>query len=392
MKKLSFLIVLLLIACLICENALAVNVFFTTKDVNFVPNQRLEIEYAAQNGNNEDMGISVFFTGDLAQYMSAEPANFPLGAGKTKKFTVIINFPEKIEKPGTHSETISIKEDRYNQKGTIVVFAQVNQPLRIHVPYSGKYLDASLSTDGAKQNQPITFKVSVANLGDETINSVYGTVYAYNSDNVTIGSASTDSASNLESNTQQELSTLMSSTGIMPGRYWADADMYYDGATKRTDRIEFRIGELKAQITNYTQQGYFGKINRFNVEAESSWNDPINNVYADVTLKNDTQVLNSFRTLADTLSPWEKKNLGGYIELSNVPIGNYTVEITLNYAGKTDFVSGNFEAVEEPKPEPEKPKVFPGSAIATIVGMTLLLINIIIWIMISKKKRDSNAK
>ena len=166
MRGISNLVLLLILAIIISTGASAVNIMWSTKEVDFVPNQELIIEYAVQNRNDEAMGISIFFEGDLAQYMKADPATFPLQAGEVKKFTVTINFPAYIDKPGWHAQTISIKEERYQKTGTITVYAQVNQPLSVNVPYEGKYLDGTLSTAGAKENQPITFTLSIANLGN----------------------------------------------------------------------------------------------------------------------------------------------------------------------------------------------------------------------------------
>jgi hypothetical protein len=386
MRGISNLVLLIALAAILSLEASAVNIMWSTKEVDFVPNQELIIEYAVQNGNDEDMGISIFFNGDLAQYMKAEPSSFPLRAKEYKKFIVTINFPAYIDKPGWHPQVISIKEERYRKTGTINVYAQVDQPLSINVPYEGKYLDGTLSTAGAKENQPITFTLSISNLGKTPIDSVYGTVRAYNGENSIIATANTGTALNLERGSPQELSTIISGIGIKPGKYWADAEMTYDKESKTTEKTEFRIGELKATINNYTSQGYIGKINKFTVYAESAWNDPISGVYADVVLKNGTLPAGKpLRTITENLAPWEIKPLQGYIDLADVSTGNYTAEITLSYAGRKEIISGNFEAIPEPVPEPEK-KPLPGWAVASIIAAIVILINIVLWIILSKKK------
>ncbi|MEM0230986.1 MAG: hypothetical protein QXT20_02180 [Candidatus Woesearchaeota archaeon] len=363
----------------------AVGIMFSTKDVSFVPNQELTIEYAAYNTNDETMGISIFFSGDLAEYMSASPDEFQLAPHETKKFNVIIKFPEKIEKPGVHQQLISVKENRYNQHGTIVVFAQVNQPLRIHVPYSGKYLDAYLSSEGAKQGEDVKFKVSMTNLGDQAIDRINGTVYAYNGANESVGSTDVQEVIGLEPNEVKETEALLKGDGLSPGRYWAYAELDYDGISAHTPPTEFRIGELKVDLIDFSRSGFVGKINPFYLEVESNWNEPINEVVAEVSLKNGTVKLSQFRTLSESLTSWDRKNLTGYIDLSSIPIGNYTLDISLKYGNKAEAYSGSFEVKLEPK-QKEKFTV-PQWAVISIIVIAVLLINIGIWIIINRKER-----
>jgi len=369
---------------MLAEGALAVNVWFQTRDVTFVPNQELSLAYVAENKNDEAMGISISVIGDLAEHISVSPSEFRLGPHETKEFDVVIRFPEKIEKPGVHEQLIRVKENRDAQQGTIVVFGQVNQPLRIHVPYSGKYLDAYLSTEGAKQGEDVTFKVSMSNLGDQPINRISGTVYAYNGANDSIGKTEISEVYNLEPNGNKDTEAILNAKELSPGRYWAYAELNYDGLSAHTPAIEFRIGELKVDLGEYSKSGFTGKINPFFVEVESNWNEQIRDVIAEVTLKNGTSKMAQFRTLSESLGRWERKNLTGYIDLSSVPTGNYTLELILRYADRTESSAGIYEVIPEPK---LKKSGLEGWQVIALIVIAVLIINIGIWILISRREK-----
>jgi len=385
-SKNYFLFIILVLALILLQSSFvsAMNIAYTTTNIDFQPNAVVEVDYFAINTLNEAIGASVLFTGDLSQYMRAEPATFNLEPYGSRAFKVIITFPETIEKPGSHRQTVMVKEEKLEKHAGINVFAAPGVPLFIHVAYEGKYLDTLLEATNAKLNEPVYFTVTVTNLGSETINTISGIIKVYDIKDTLIKSLNTNMIMNLEKGASSSLTAEMQTIEMTAGRYYAKAKVNYDEFSKETEDVAFRIGELKLSILNYSQEADSGKINKFFVEVESGWNDAVENVSANIIVKKDAEQLVSFRTLVDTVGGWEKKQLEGYLDASNIKPGTYDVEITLNYAGETDFKKGTIEIKEV------KEGIAKGISTLTIVLIViavLILINILIWLFVLKRRK-----
>ena len=394
-NKIILAIIPVLAILLFAEEACAMNIGYSTQNIDFVPNEVITLEYTAMNTMDEAMGVSILLVGDLIQYIKAEPETFELGPRGTKNFKITVSFPDAIEKPGSHRQVIMVKEERYNKHAGINVYAAPGVPLFIHVPFEGKYLDAVLQADDAKINEPALFTIGLTNLGSQTINSVSGDIDIYSSDKTLITNVITDRLSAFEPTFAGTLSAKMETIGFKAGKYTAKANLRYDEFSKSTEEVTFRIGELKINIVNNTKESYIGKINKFEVLAESAWNDPVEDVYAEVNLAGNGA---SFKTLADTIGAWEIKKLTGYLDATNIPLGNYTIEITLHYAGKSESKDGILEIKSEPaEKEAEKEKENGKSgikisvpAMIAIAILALVALNTIIWIIVSKKKNKQS--
>ncbi|MCX6710055.1 MAG: hypothetical protein NTV63_03850 [Candidatus Woesearchaeota archaeon] len=393
-NKIIFAIMPVLAILLFAEEAFAMNIGYSTQDIDFVPNEVITLEYTAMNTLDEAMGVSILLVGDLIQYIKAEPQTFELGPRGVKNFKITVSFPDAIEKPGSHRQVVMVKEERYNKHAGINVYAAPGVPLFIHVPFEGKYLDAVLQAEDAKINEPVLFTVGLTNLGSQTINSVSGDIDVYSSDKTLVTNVMTDSLSAFEPTFAGTLSAKMETMGFKAGKYTAKANLRYDEFSKSTEEVAFRIGELKINIVNNTKEAYIEKgFNEFEVWIESAWNDPVEDVYAEVKLAGNRA---SFKTLADTVGAWEIKTLTGYLDATSIPVGNYTIEISLNYAGKSEKKEGILEIKSKPagkEAEKEKETVKSGIKISTtamiaLAILALIALNIIFWIIISKRNRQ----
>jgi len=93
----------------------------------------------------------------------------------------------------------------------------------------------------------------------------------------------------------------------------------------------FRIGSLFVDITNYTSRFMKNSLQRFEIGIESKWNDPIEDVYANVKIFNATRNLFSFKTPSEKLEGWESKTVTGFLDTRGLAPGVYDGEIALLY-------------------------------------------------------------
>ena len=104
----------------------------------------------------------------------------------------------------------------------------------------------------------------------------------------------------------------------------------------------------------------------------------------------DEKVL-KFKTQAISLLPWVNTALPLYIDTSDIPVGEYTLEVDLRYEGdstKYEFpisvVEGVLEELEDLQPPPS---MNPWTIIGVSVGI-LIILNIILMIILRRRKNS----
>src|SRR3989344_1716109 len=89
-----------------------------------------------------------------------------------------INFPVRL-KPGQHTAEIWVVETGNNNKeeGSILVASLgVVHKLFVRVPYPDEYLEGILYISEQKDGGPITFTVSLSNIGTKDLNKIIGSI------------------------------------------------------------------------------------------------------------------------------------------------------------------------------------------------------------------------
>jgi hypothetical protein len=392
-NKSSLLLFLIILFALCSENALAIGASKYTSRIEFSPNGIEEMRYTVTNENAEQVQVLLSLKGEFSQYASFRPADkFYLSPGESADFYMTITFPETFERPGIYLNRVTITEVKPNT-GAMQFRPELGLRLDINVPYEGKYPYGVLAVDDSKPGQDINFKLTITNLGQETINSLFSTVRFYEGTKE-ISAVVTTTENNIAKDQAVELFGAFKSLNLKPGTYYADAEISYDGETKITEKTTARVGELKVSILNYTRRTEAGKTKPFFIEVESVWNDPIENTYADVTLKSNLTKLLSFKTTSEVIKPWERKNLSYFIDATGLTPGNYDIEIVLNYANeKNDTVKDSIELFKAEEPKAEKKKgISSTAAIIIAVLATIIITSAIFWLLMRQKNKPEQAQ
>ena len=273
-------------------------------------------------------GVQIYIKGDLSEYVTLSETYF-VGSGK---FTVSINLPQKIDKPGTHQIIVGAIEATKEGGAMIGGIAAIQGTIDIIVPYPGKYAEATFEINDINEGEEASYELEIQNLGTKEI-SLKSTIEIYketktnnfltrNLDRTALGSKKT-------------LTTIetLRTQNLPPGEYQATATIDY-GSIIEINKT-FRIGEFLVEVVDYDYLFEQGKINQFNVKIKNKWNTQINEVFARVAITDEGKLITDFKTVSTSSSPWETKNLTGYFDATNLEAKRYIANILLSYDNET---------------------------------------------------------
>ncbi len=333
-KKQVIIISLLLLICLIKVDAIGVSP--ASVNLNFEPNLRTTYTFYAYNNKEAPMYISASVYGELEKYIKLVNSSQKLAnPGESVEFKIIISLPSAINVPGISKSYLSISESYPEGRSggnAIYAIGSVSASINIKVPYPGKYATVDLITSNVNVGEQADFKMNVENIGEQYISKAKGELTIQDGDKV-IKKVYTESIP-LESKTTATLTVNWDTTDIPSGDYQAIAVVDYDGL-KTTDQENFRLGDLYVNLTNYTREFEFDKINRWDIFVESRWNKQITNLYAEAKIiQNGKEIALDVKTPSISLEPWETTRLNAFWDTAGFDAGEYDAKLILNYNNK----------------------------------------------------------
>ena len=378
MKK-EKIFILFLISLLCINNVFAIAISPARTIVQFKPNMEFDVGYSVSSSYS-DKDIDLFVEGDLTEYATLSKDTLPSEGGS---FSVSVKLPEKIEPPGKKLMYIAAREkiDKELAKGALGVSVAIRSVLAVYVPYPGKYLETELRAHNVNIEEPITFELDVYSRGtDEVLMKPRIEIYDEHGNLI-------DTIYFLERaiSGQSEifLKKTMNTTGIFAGNYYALSKIDYDTATAES-RADFKIGELRVDILNYTKQIIVGGIRKFEIEIESGWNDQIDGAYAEIIILNNSEKITEFKTSPTNLNPWESKIITGYLDATEIMPGMYDANITIVYYGRDKGKSTN-KLVQVEFIEKEKINYLLISGV--VLGIIILFVVLFCILKYGKKKK-----
>ncbi len=344
--------------------------------LDFAPGVTHEITYSVHS-EDPQQEIEAFVGGDLARYATLSEKKL-IGGGN---FKVIIKFPDSIDTPGVHNIGVGVKEVPTEQEfiGTAV---QIQGVIKVSVPYPGRYAEAELNVPNGNVNEQIPVEVHVTNKGKENLNVNVNLEFFKDKGTGEKGEMSFFIPFKpvfLETTQDRYFRKFLNTSDFKPGNYVAEAVVSYGEETRVNQR--FRIGSLFVNITNFSDSLPKGGINKFHVSIESMWNNYIKEIYADVNISNGTKIV-AFRTPPVDLNAWEKKDLEGFLDTSELN-GEYLSHITLYYGGEKSFADGELFIYEKNRLD---------FTVFIIGGIVFVLIIFIIIVLFKKFKKKYQGK
>jgi hypothetical protein len=320
----------------------------------------------------------IYVKGDLAEYVELSRTSFV----KETSLDAILRLPGHIEKPGKHRILIGARETsfQFNETGQgIGGLAAIQAPIYVIVPYPGKYAEVKFIIFDVNEGENVSFRLEVHNLGNEKI---------FFRPEITVKKGEQElqkkvlDYQTLESKEKYNVEDTIDSGNLTPGEY--GAILNFDYGKKVTIEKDFRIGTLYVNITDYSNRFIAETTNKFYVQVENLWNSPLRKVYSEVTITDKGNIIKKFRLPFIDLKPWEKANLTGLFDFSDVKAGKYIANIKVFYENKTTIKLANITF--------EKPGFNQTWIIVIIVVIVLLVVIIFLIIKVKKLKKPKNEK
>ncbi len=330
MKKEILVLIVISIFLLNLQLVLPLGISPAIQRVDFQPG--LELEYSFKVYADPGQIIEVYSDGEFSDLVKFDKKELNGGGG----FNIKIKLPQEIEIPGKHTLLIGAREKVDVESGAIGTSVVVRAPIIIQVPYPGKYAEISFSTHNANVGEPVKFEVTVASMGKEPIFAITNIdIYSEKKKIETLDLG----AKIIENQKSDKFIKILNTSDYKPGDYNATAIVDYQAAIAKTSSV-LRIGQLFVNMTNYTNEIIKGGIKPFEINVESLWNDPIENVYGEVSVLKDNLSITNFLTPSVILLGWEKKTLNGYVDTNVLEIGEYDLDINISYGGKETMNKG----------------------------------------------------
>lgn len=348
------------------------------KDLSFVldfePNMDFEYSYQVNPTRGTTQDYVFYAIGNLEEYISFIPERLNnVHDYENPSFRVKISFPDSME-PGLHRQRICVGETGSAGTGAISVRTAACASIHVLEVYPDVYLISEFTSTNANIGDPIYFEISVQNWGEPEITSLYAEIDIMEGQKK-LETVSTTTIS-LASRESGILTASLDTSNYNAGNYNAVARLKYAG---REDILEssFRVGNLSVNILNYTTISEISSINEFFVEVESGWNTKIDNIYAEVKVSKNGQELTSFRTVSESLEPWARKKLIGYLDTRAISsLGEYDVLIDVYFMDAVESTFGKLQIIESTKErrELDMTTLFIGAAIVIIIILLSLLV------------------
>jgi len=372
-KKRFVYVLPLVLFILLALKAKAIGISPADAYVNFVPNHEYVIDYSITSYRPFD-----FYTqGPFSEYTRIEELQHTDSQGT---FRVYLTLPEDYDPPGKHRLYIAAAEKV--SPGTVNTIAVIRGFIEIDVPFPGYYAELHVGIKDVNAGEPIPFSVNVLNKGKLNISN--GKIeMKVTSEGKTLLTMESENFA-IETTGGYTFNDMIADDALKPGTYVLEVDLFYEGKKKEED-VEFRVGTFDVNIVNYTRVMFNNTVNPFEIEIESLWNNRIDTVYMDLSIKNDSTVLSTIKTPPFDLLPWQKRKSEVYWNTEGIPIGEYTLEIVLHYGIEVRTENRKIYIVAELVPKVETP-----ISVSTIVLITIAIMLVIfnIYFILTRRKRD----
>lgn len=333
-KLLTWILVLLLIA----SSVLAIGVSPIRKVVDFEPEKSLDLSVKIRNEGDTTIKAVMYARGDLAHYVGIKDSLVTVTPQeKDVDASYVLTLPTSLDRPGIYKTDLVVLEypESFGTGKENIVSAQASvvSELWVRVPYPGKYAEGTVYIQSGNVNEPVKFLVSVLNFGKERISQAQATISIYGATYEKIGEVTTNAIA-LDPQGQSQISAEWMAN-VHPGRYHAVIELNYDDK-KQVIEQNFDVGNLLITIKKIDVHDFaLGQVAVLDMYLSSEWNEPIPNVYGEVTvLDKEGSAYGTFKTASIDMPAMGEGMLKGYWDTNGLGVGAYDLRILIHYGEK----------------------------------------------------------
>ncbi len=377
MTKKYFLI--LIAVFLLSVNVYALGISPSKIELDFQPNLKQEFEFLALNSLNVSFPVEVFISGELEQYTNFEKQNVVLEPYENRAFKFTLELPDEFDEPGNHTaDLVVLQKELIQTEGgdyTIGAVVSVRSPMIVFVPFDGPFVDVIFESRNVEIGKEVPFLITFNNLGTEPIDQINGEVIIFDSKEESVGSLTLKESLNL--NEEKQITLLWDSGDNTAGIYSAILKIDYSGGSSE-EKAEFKLGSYFVDILEYQKEIEKGKINKYESIILSTWNDPLQSVYAQLDI-NYLDELQVFKSESFALEGWENKTVTMFVDGTSMEKGTYPAKLSVFYGNTSTSINFDIEVITN--------RVI----IYTVAGI-IVFVAVLLFILLRKKLFKRNKK
>lgn len=298
-----------------------------------------DFTFTLRNSGLEEGYFQVSFGGELAKFGSyTGPETIFFSATTPEQdIPISLNLDTSQLEPGRNRLRVVFRQVSGQSSATVGAAVTLVGELVVDVPYTGEFVDATLFTKRSPVDEPTPFELSLINKGESSVN-VYADMRVLGPTNQVIATWQTPSF--ILGYQQADKIRTQWSGEKEPGTYSVEAVVHY-GEKTTVLRDTFIVGSKEVEILSLDSERFrLGQINELSFQARSTWNDILEDVYAEIfVVDGDGRVLQSFKTNPSTFRAFQTLNLQGFWNTQNLEVGRYTLNIITHVGADTSQYS-----------------------------------------------------
>jgi len=319
--------------------AAAIGITPSRKFIDFSPGLKIKLPITIINAEQKDMRVLTYAQGELEPYITFEQTLIEFSKEENRKdFIIDIELPDEFEKAGNIQAQVFALEfpselDVEENSRIITAKTAVASQIIVRVPYPGKYAEAGFYIEEGEAGQVTRFVIPIINLGTDNIASAKADITIYSPANKKIAELTTQEIS-LKSKRQADLKAGWTAD-VVPGFYFAVVVLDYDGKKIRFEK-KFKVGERLLQLLGFTVSDFrLGEIAEFNAYVYNNWNEILNDVFAEMTVRDlkDRTYITS-KSAEKNINPSAGESLQTYWNTEGISVGPYRIDLIVNYEQK----------------------------------------------------------
>ena len=334
MNNKGLFVLILVISILLVSNVSAIGITPARTTINFEPGLERVVDFKILNSESKDMNLQIYVDGDLKDYVQIlgdSQFNMKDSQG-SKKMQYIINLPSVLS-PGLHKAEVvvaDIPQENSKEKAHVGAALAVATQIYVHVPYSGKYLEADFKVDG---NTDKRFIIALAHRGDETVSSVSAEIHIYDLEGSEIKVLDTNEISINPSESAEIIAKWDSE--VEKGRYVAKAILNYDEEQMLLEK-PFEVGSILLDLKQIFVENFaLGGIAKFNMVVENKWIETIENAHAEMRIYDDNfGEIDSLESASYDIPAETQTVMNYYWDTADISEDLYDANVILYYSDK----------------------------------------------------------
>ncbi len=337
-------------------------------EINYEPNLKQVLTF--NFFGDGDVPLEIFIEEDLKKYAELSTERLD-GPGTVNVLLKLPSSPDELN-PGNNRLLVGARQTTPQGVSAVGTVAAIKAVVNLKVPFPGKYATLEFTTADAKAGESIPMTFKVFSVGRESV-LTENKVEIYDFSDKKIESINLGRFI-VHPSEVKDISGFLNSSSYKPGKYKTKGIVDFQEGKAEIDS-GFRLGELLVNISNYTTEFQRSLINKFDVDVESFWNDPLENVYVAGTI---LEYNITFKTPSVTLNGFQRQTLTGYLDTTSISIeaNNFKANLTVYYAGKSTEILGKLHFEQET------------SILTYAIAALILAVLILGWFVFRRKKKN----